>query len=269
MFIEKSIDINNNKMTYYDFNEKNPKVLIFLSGFGVPYPLLDMYNLVNDLKNNFRCIIIDRFGYGKSDVVLGKRTAKKITSEIIEFLIKLKIDPKNVVIVGHSLGSLYALDIALSSKIKGVILIDYEKIGITNDFITKLFYGVYFGMSNIRVLKEKEENKMIDNMVKQVEGPESIKKDAIKCIKEKVPNICIKNELDASFNDYKLVCKKLKNKKINSGILIYTKKNESINNTLSKRFNDVSTILVESNNHFIHYENHLLLANEIIKFMSR
>lgn len=264
MYKAKNIYINDKKLAYYEFG-KGEKTLIFLSGFGTPFPLLDMYNLCVKLENDFRCIVVDRFGYGNSSTVNTNRAASNITNEIIELLIRLNINPKEVIIVGHSLGAVYALDIAIKIKPCGVTLIDYENINFINTLSTKLGYGIYYGMC-MSPMKSKMDENMIKSSVAQINAPKKIKDEAISVIKYNLPNMCIKSELDFALKSGKSVNSKLKNVLVNSGLLIYTKKNEKANLKLAKRFKTCETVLSNFDNHFIHNSEPELVASSIKSF---
>ena len=266
MYEHKSININNFDMSYYEFGKNNKKTIIFLSGFSVIYPLLDMYDLVTKLEKHFRCIIIDRYGYGESSSVPGKRNSKNISNEIIEFLIKLNINPRDLIIFGHSLGTLYALDIALTTKTCSVVLLDYEKINLLTDIFTKFGYGIYCGMSTIKSMKERQDKNYIKLQIESVKAPNNIKDRAKKCLIEKIPNSCIRSELDSIFSDYKNINSRLKERKINKALLIYRKNSENVNIKLSKHIKECNNVLIDTKNHFIHHENAQVIADKIIEY---
>ncbi len=60
--------INNHKMHIYKSGDVNKPKLVFLSGSGTVAPIYDFKILYNKLINKYRIIIIEKFGYGYSDI---------------------------------------------------------------------------------------------------------------------------------------------------------------------------------------------------------
>lgn len=50
------------------------KTLVFLAGAGTPSPILDFKPLTDRLKDMYKIVIIEKFGYGYSDEIEGERT---------------------------------------------------------------------------------------------------------------------------------------------------------------------------------------------------
>ena len=50
------------------------KTLVFLAGAGTPSPILDFKPLTDRLNENYKVVIIEKFGYGYSDEIDGERT---------------------------------------------------------------------------------------------------------------------------------------------------------------------------------------------------
>lgn len=98
---------------------------IFSSGWSVPFPLADMFEIADKLSESNRCVIFDRFGYGFSDFANNTRSIAKITQETKQLCDAISIN-KNVVFIGHSLATFHALDFASTYPdiCKGIILID-------------------------------------------------------------------------------------------------------------------------------------------------
>lgn len=80
--------------------------MVLLSGFGTPAPAVDFAPLVREL-DAFDVIVVEGFGYGYSDLDVPDRTIENITSEIHAVLARLQVDSP-VILVGHSVGGLYA-----------------------------------------------------------------------------------------------------------------------------------------------------------------
>ena len=111
------INIKNSKLAIY--NDGNPKgeTILFIHGFGsYSYTWEKMLPF---LVNNYRIICVDLKGFGNSNC--SKKDFENLSpldnANLIRNLI-LQKDFKNITIVGHSLGGLVALLLALDEKIK-------------------------------------------------------------------------------------------------------------------------------------------------------
>ena len=80
--------------------------MVLLSGYGTPAPAEDFAPLIREL-DAFDVIVVEGFGYGYSDLDVAERSIENITAELHEVLAKLEVD-EPVILVGHSVGGLYA-----------------------------------------------------------------------------------------------------------------------------------------------------------------
>ena len=74
------IDINGNNMSIY-MEGSGSKTLVFLSGAGTCSPILDFKSLYSLLSDDYRIVVVEKFGYGYSDVVDEDRNIQTILSE--------------------------------------------------------------------------------------------------------------------------------------------------------------------------------------------
>ena len=81
-------------------------IMVLLSGYGTPAPAVDFAPLIREL-DAFDVIVVEGFGYGYSDLDVADRSIENITSELHTVLAKLHVD-EPVILVGHSVGGLYA-----------------------------------------------------------------------------------------------------------------------------------------------------------------
>ena len=79
--------------------------MVLLSGYGTAAPAVDFAPLVREL-DAFDVIVVERFGYGYSDLDVPDRSIENVTSELHEVLAKLNVTSP-VILVGHSVGGLY------------------------------------------------------------------------------------------------------------------------------------------------------------------
>ena len=87
-------------------NGGSGRTMVLLSGYGTPAPGVDFAPLIREL-DAFDVIVVEGFGYGYSDLDVPDRTIENITSELHEVLAKLHVE-EPVILVGHSVGGLYA-----------------------------------------------------------------------------------------------------------------------------------------------------------------
>lgn len=117
-YVDLPGDIN---LAYVD-QGKGDQTIILIHGLGSYIPAWE--NNINELSKNYRCIAIDLPGYGKS--------SKNPHSGMMSFYAKVvsdfidKLDLKNVVLAGHSMGGQIAMVAALNypEKIEKLVLVD-------------------------------------------------------------------------------------------------------------------------------------------------
>ncbi|MBM7687696.1 alpha/beta hydrolase [Enterococcus ureilyticus] len=87
---------------------KGPETIVLLPGYGTASPGMDFKALINELKNKYRVVTIEPFGYGLSSQTKRERSAAKIIEEIQTVVAKLKID--SFILMGHSIAGIYGLN---------------------------------------------------------------------------------------------------------------------------------------------------------------
>ena len=75
------------------------EVILFLHGWGQNKEM--MFPLIEELKNKYKCVILDLPGFGES-VFLGEKTIEEYVVNLRMFLEKENLLPKYI--VGHSFG---------------------------------------------------------------------------------------------------------------------------------------------------------------------
>ena len=101
------IDINGNNMSIY-MEGSGSKTLVFLSGAGTCSPILDFKSLYSLLSDDYRIVVVEKFGYGYSDVVDEDRNIQTILSETRLALNKAGIEGPYV-LCPHSMSGIEAL----------------------------------------------------------------------------------------------------------------------------------------------------------------
>ncbi|WP_307094097.1 alpha/beta fold hydrolase [Arthrobacter sp. V1I9] len=100
--------VGSGTLNVYRNGPEDGQPIVLLSGLGTPAPGLDFAPLVRELKG-FNAIVVERFGYGYSDMEAPPRTNENISSELHEALAKLQVQ-KPYVLAGHSIAGFYMLD---------------------------------------------------------------------------------------------------------------------------------------------------------------
>ena len=95
-----------NMSIYVEGHEK--KTIIFLAGSGTASPILDFKSLFSCLSDQFKVIVVEKFGYGFSDIVKGSRDIDVMLEETRLGLKQLKIEPPYI-LCPHSMSGLEAL----------------------------------------------------------------------------------------------------------------------------------------------------------------
>ena len=114
------VNINGNNMSIY-VEGSGSKTLVFLSGGGTCSPILDFKSLYSLLSDEYRIAVVEKFGYGYSDVVDEDRSIQTILSETRSALDKAGVEGPYVLFYVHipCLGSRHCIgrrNIPMKSK---------------------------------------------------------------------------------------------------------------------------------------------------------
>jgi len=101
------VEVDGHKMCIYTEGEGD-HTLVFLSGSGTPSPIYDFKSLYSLLSDDYRIVVIEKFGYGFSDVVDGERSISTILRQDREALAKIGIEGP-FVLCPHSFSALESL----------------------------------------------------------------------------------------------------------------------------------------------------------------
>ncbi len=104
--IGQYVEVDGHKMNVYTEGDGDHTIL-FLSGWGTESPVYDFRPLYSKLSDEYRCVVIEKFGYGFSDETDGERDFDTILREDREALEKLGIEGP-FVLCPHSLSGLEA-----------------------------------------------------------------------------------------------------------------------------------------------------------------
>ena len=101
------VEVDGHDMSIYTEGEGDHTV-VFMSGWGTPSPIYDFRPLYSKLSGEFRIVVIEKFGYGFSDVVDGERDFDTILRQDREALAKAGIEAPYI-LCPHSLSGLEAV----------------------------------------------------------------------------------------------------------------------------------------------------------------
>jgi len=80
--IGQMVEVDGHQMhVFVDGDNKNAPLLVFLAGFGVPAPVFDFAPIRQLLARDYRIAVVERFGYGYSDIVNRPRDIDTILSD--------------------------------------------------------------------------------------------------------------------------------------------------------------------------------------------
>lgn len=83
------------------------QTIVLLPGFGTASPILDFKGLTDELKSDYRVVVVEPFGYGLSDVIDEERTIEAMNEELHMCLQQLDIN--QYLLGGHSIAGVYGL----------------------------------------------------------------------------------------------------------------------------------------------------------------
>ena len=148
------ITINNHNIHIYRTGNKSNQTLIFMSGSGTVSPVYDFKILYSKLAKNFRIIVIEKFGYGYSDIFdcdCNIDTIVKLEKEILDILGE-KIP---YFLVPHSMSGLEAIrwKQLYPEQVKGIIGLDMATPLSYKNWTNKVIESKIKMMQNFRKFK--------------------------------------------------------------------------------------------------------------------
>ena len=123
----KIVGVNNHNINVYvSGNSNSDTTLVFMSGGGTCSPTLDFKTLYSLFENNYQIAVVEKAGYGFSDINDIDRDIDTILFETRESLNKAGIKNKKYILFPHSMSGIEALYWAnkYPNEIKGIIGLD-------------------------------------------------------------------------------------------------------------------------------------------------
>jgi hypothetical protein len=177
-YFGKMINVNNHNIHIYSEGNSLP-ALVFMSGSATYYPVNDFSKLFKKMSNEYKIAVVERAGYGFSEISNSSRDIDTILFETRTVLKERGINPPYI-LIPHSMAGIEAFYWIQNypEEIKAIIGIDiglptfYEKIKLDNTIkiakiISKIFYK--------RITKD-----MINEGIMVKENAQKINKDKLK-----------------------------------------------------------------------------------------
>lgn len=101
------VEIDGHNMSIY-IGGSGEKTLVFMSGGGTCSPILDFKSLYSLLSNKYRIVVIEKFGYGFSDVVDKERGIESVLADTRATLKAVNIEAPYI-LCPHSMSGIEAL----------------------------------------------------------------------------------------------------------------------------------------------------------------
>ena len=254
-------------MAYYE-KGAGEVTCVFSSGWAVPFPFSDMFEIADALSTKCRCIVFDRFGYGFSDDSTEKRDFPAITQETKALCDALQLS-KTLVLVGHSLSTFHALDFAkrFPSMVKGIVLIDGY---FFNGGIGRLLF--YFNwvpaycfllLRKTGLLKKMDERTLKKALFGDRKIPNDIAKTAVAITRKRLFNKTVRRELTCAIRDLKRLKNGLEELKDIPVTAIARDVSYKSIRKLGEAMPDFTLVNVGKSSHFIHYEHNSFVVAQI------
>ncbi|HCY06670.1 MAG TPA: alpha/beta hydrolase [Erysipelotrichaceae bacterium] len=132
----KMVNLNLYKVHVYTEGEnKKAPTLVFLSGSGTVAPVYDFKVLYSLLSDKYKIAVVEKAGYGYSDIINLKRDVNIMVNELRRALIKADINGPYI-LIPHSMSGLEAIYWAqkFPEEISGIIGIDMAVPSSYDDF---------------------------------------------------------------------------------------------------------------------------------------
>ncbi len=101
------VEVDGHKMSVY-VEGNGDKTIVFMSGGGTCSPILDLRSLYSTLSDDYKIVVVEKFGYGFSDVVDKERSIDVILEDTRTALTKAGIKG-SYVLCPHSMSGIEAL----------------------------------------------------------------------------------------------------------------------------------------------------------------
>lgn len=118
------VEVDGHKMSIYTEGE-GEHTIVFMSGYGTQSPILDFKPLYSKLSNDYKVVVIEKFGYGFSDSIDGERSFETILRQDREALEKAGIKGPYI-LSPHSMSGIEAMlwEVEYPEEVEAIIGLD-------------------------------------------------------------------------------------------------------------------------------------------------
>ena len=122
--IGQMVEVDGHEMCIYTEGE-GEHTIVFMAGSGIPEPILDFKPLWSRLTDDYRIVVIEKFGYGFSDTIDTERSFETILRQDREALSKLGIEGP-FILCPHSMSGIEALlwEVEYPEEVEAIIGLD-------------------------------------------------------------------------------------------------------------------------------------------------
>ncbi len=164
------VEVDGKKMCVYAEGE-GEHTFVFLSGSGTASPILDFKSIYSRLADDYRVVVIEKFGYGFSDVSGAERDFDTILRQDREALSKLGIEGP-FILCPHSMSGLEAIMWAqqFPQDVEGIVGLDmaapehYEAMQMSEG-MDNLVYAVNGALRELGLLRLFKDSDIITSSV--------------------------------------------------------------------------------------------------------
>lgn len=152
------VEVNNHNLNVFISGNKESEVtLVFMAGGGTASPTLDFKTLYSLFENEYQIAVVEKDGYGFSDVSGSSRDIEVMLLETRMSLEKAGISQKNYILFPHSLSAIEALYWAnkYPEEVKGIVGLDpavpasYDEMKTNPFFLQIAHYASFIGITRL------------------------------------------------------------------------------------------------------------------------
>ncbi len=262
------VTINNHKIHIYKSGNKNKPKLVFMSGSGTVAPVYDFKMLYEKLIEDYRIIVIEKFGYGYSDITDYPCDIDSLV-ELQRQVLELSNESEPYILVSHSASGLEAIrwEQKYPNEIKAIIGID-----MTNPFTYKNWSSEQI-VQRIKLMKNRQKfgiYKLLSCKINRSLTKEEIFQQKL-LRKRNAFNMCYINEAKEVLNNSSIV---ENGKCIECPILLFVSNGKQTSKNWIKSQNEFANkvnakIVNYDCGHYMHHYKSNEICNEIKQFTNK
>ena len=199
--ISQMVEVDGHQMSVYVSGEGN-HTLVFMADAGAPFPILDYRPFVNRFDEDYRTVIIEKFGYGFSDEIDGPRDVETRVIQNRKALEAAGI-PGPYILCPHSYSGLEAFCWAQNYpyEVEAIIGLNTAVPGSHNLNGTKIISSMQSADAVNRVLRDLGIVRLLAGRALPEDFSEEEKKTAIALICKRYGSRTSSDEADGVFSD--------------------------------------------------------------------